>query len=67
METVAPTDDLLWGVDAAQYELLEGPRYEAAVDSVHVLAPDLASDDHVVAVVRFGVIGSMTKHLSSVR
>jgi hypothetical protein len=45
LETVAPTDDVLWGVDAAQYELLEGPCYEAAVDSVHVLAPDLANDE----------------------
>ncbi|MEV6415030.1 GAF and ANTAR domain-containing protein [Kribbella sp. NPDC051718] len=44
LETAAPTDDLLWGVDAAQYELQEGPCYEAATDSVHVLSPDLASD-----------------------
>lgn len=44
LETVAPTDDVLWGVDAAQYDLQEGPCYEAAVDTVHVLAPDLATD-----------------------
>lgn len=44
LETVAPTDDVLWGVDAAQYALLEGPCYEAATESVHVLSPDLASD-----------------------
>ncbi|TDW69350.1 GAF and ANTAR domain-containing protein [Kribbella pratensis] len=45
LETVAPTDDLLWGVDAAQYELREGPCYEAAADAVHVASPDLARDD----------------------
>lgn len=44
LETVAPTDDVLWGVDAAQYELREGPCYDAATDSVHVLSPDLAAD-----------------------
>jgi hypothetical protein len=44
LETVAPTDDLLWGVDAAQYELREGPCYDAAADAVHVVSPELASD-----------------------
>jgi hypothetical protein len=44
LETVAPTDDLLWGVDAAQYELREGPCYDAAADAVHVVSPDLATD-----------------------
>ena len=45
LETVAPTDDVLWGVDAAQYELQEGPCYQAATDSVHVISPDLAVDE----------------------
>jgi hypothetical protein len=45
LETVAPTDDALWGVDAKQYELREGPCYEAAEDSVHVVSPDLARDE----------------------
>jgi GAF domain-containing protein len=45
LETVAPTDELLWGVDAAQYELREGPCYQAAADSVHVASPDLARDE----------------------
>lgn len=45
LETVAPTDDLLREVDAKQYELREGPCYEAAVDSVHVTSPDLAADE----------------------
>jgi hypothetical protein len=44
LETVAPTDDVLWGVDAAQYELREGPCYDAAADSVHVVAPNLDGD-----------------------
>jgi len=44
LETIAPTDDLLWGVDAAQYDLREGPCYEAAADAGHVVSPDLAND-----------------------
>ncbi|MEU4393882.1 GAF and ANTAR domain-containing protein [Kribbella sp. NPDC023855] len=45
LETVAPTDDVLWGVDAAQYELQEGPCYQAATDTAHVISPDLAVDE----------------------
>jgi ANTAR domain/GAF domain len=45
IETVAPTDELVLGVDEAQYELREGPCYEAAVDTVHVTAPNLAADE----------------------
>lgn len=45
LETVAPTHDILREVDAAQYELQEGPCYEAAVDTVHVVSPHLAADD----------------------
>jgi len=45
LETVAPTDDMLLEVDGAQYELQEGPCYEAAVDTVHVTAPHLAADE----------------------
>jgi hypothetical protein len=44
LETVAPTDDVLLGIDAAQYELQEGPCYESAVEEVHVTAPHLAAD-----------------------
>ena len=44
LETSAPTDDLIWGLDAAQYELREGPCYEAAADTVHVASPVLADD-----------------------
>jgi len=45
LETIAPTDDLLWGVDAAQYELREGPCYGAAAEAVHIASPHLAKDD----------------------
>lgn len=45
LETVAPTDELLWGVDAAQYELREGPCYQAAAGAVHITSPDLAHDE----------------------
>ena len=45
LETVAPTDEMLREVDVAQYELREGPCYDAALDTVHVTAPNLASDD----------------------
>jgi GAF domain-containing protein len=44
LSTVAPTDLLLMPVDAAQYELREGPCYHAATDTAHVVSPDLAND-----------------------
>lgn len=44
LETMAPTHDILLEVDAAQYEFLEGPCYEAATDAVHVTSPDMAND-----------------------
>lgn len=44
LETVAPTDDLLCDIDAAQYELQEGPCYESAVETSYVAAPYLADD-----------------------
>jgi hypothetical protein len=45
LETAAPTHGILLEVDAAQYELQEGPCYEAAVEALHVAAPDLARDE----------------------
>ena len=45
LETVQPSDEALLRLDAAQYDLQEGPCYDAATDSVHVVSPDLASDD----------------------
>ena len=45
LETVAATHDFLHDVDAAQYELQEGPCYEAAVDTVHITSPNLSADE----------------------
>lgn len=44
LETVAPTDELLVGVDAAQYELREGPCYAAVVEESHFTSPDLTEE-----------------------
>ena len=44
LETAAPTAAVLLELDASQYELREGPCYDAAVDTVHVAAPNLAVD-----------------------
>ncbi len=44
LHTYAPTSDLLLDVDKAQYELRQGPCYQAAADSVHVISPNLAAD-----------------------
>ena len=44
LETFAPTAPVILDLDAAQYELQEGPCYEAASDSVHVAAPYMADD-----------------------
>lgn len=44
LETLAPTDEALLAVDSAQYELREGPCYEAATDTVHVASGNLAAD-----------------------
>jgi GAF domain-containing protein len=52
LETVAPTDDLLCEVDAKQYELQEGPCYEAATDTPHVVSNDLAADSRWPAYTR---------------
>lgn len=45
LETAQPSDERLLTLDVAQYELQEGPCYDAATDSVHVFAPDLATDE----------------------
>jgi GAF domain-containing protein len=44
LETAAPTAEKLWVLDRAQYAFREGPCYEAALESVHVLSPYLESD-----------------------
>jgi hypothetical protein len=45
LTTAAPTDDLLLGLDAAQYELQEGPCYDAATDETYATSPHLAADE----------------------
>ena len=45
LQTVAPTAGFLLDLDAAQYDLQEGPCYEAAVDTVHVTSSHLARDE----------------------
>jgi hypothetical protein len=45
LETAAPTADFLLGLDAAQYDLREGPCYDAAVDVAYVSSPNLAADE----------------------
>ncbi|GAB2737376.1 GAF and ANTAR domain-containing protein [Nocardioides pakistanensis] len=44
LETVNATDPRLLPLDRSQYELHEGPCYDAATDQAQVLAPDLATD-----------------------
>jgi GAF domain-containing protein len=43
--TSAPTDDVLLRVDAVQYELREGPCYEAAAETPHVVSSNLGADE----------------------
>lgn len=45
LETFAPTAPVLRDLDAAQYELHEGPCYDAAVEEAHVTSPNLAADE----------------------
>jgi hypothetical protein len=45
LETLAATDPLARVLDAAQYELREGPCYEAVTGQRFVLANDIAEDD----------------------
>jgi hypothetical protein len=45
IDTWAPTHDMLLGLDAAQYDLQEGPCYDAAVEAAHRVSPDLENDE----------------------
>lgn len=45
LSTAAPSDAMLLGLDAAQYEFHEGPCYEAATDAAYVVSPHLAADE----------------------
>jgi hypothetical protein len=44
LTTSAPTAPMILEIDAAQYDLQEGPCYEAAVQTAHFEAPYLADD-----------------------
>jgi len=44
LTTVAETAEVILELDARQYELRQGPCYEAAVESSHVISSDLAND-----------------------
>lgn len=45
LQTFAETDPMLLGLDAAQYDLQEGPCYDAAVEAAYVVSPNLAADE----------------------
>jgi hypothetical protein len=44
LTTAAATHEGLLTLDAIQYELREGPCYDAATDTLHVVSPDLSDD-----------------------
>ncbi len=60
LHTVAPTDPALCELDTRQYELREGPCFEAATTAAYVSSPDLAQDDrypgHGPAAVEAGIL-----------
>ncbi len=45
LETAAPTHDVLCEVDATQYELQEGPCYEASTNAGTVVSTDMTHDE----------------------
>lgn len=45
LSTVAETAEFILEIDARQYELREGPCYEAAAETSHVISTDLATDE----------------------
>ena len=59
LETAAPTDVLVLPLDAAQYQLHEGPCYEAATDAAYIASPNLAADErftqYAAVAVRAGI------------
>ena len=44
IRAVAPTDPMIVDLDRGQYDCQEGPCYEAATESVHVVSSDLAAE-----------------------
>lgn len=53
--TVSATDERLGPLDEKQYELREGPCYDAATDTGHVVSPDLENDSRFP---RFGPVAA---------
>lgn len=45
LDTVGETDQTIRDLDAQQYEMREGPCYEAISESAHVVSTDLATDE----------------------
>jgi GAF domain-containing protein len=55
LSTVAETAEVILELDARQYELRQGPCYQAAVESSHVVATDLAAEDRFAEYASFAV------------
>jgi hypothetical protein len=55
LATVAETAGVVLELDARQYELRQGPCYQAAVESSHVIATDLASEERFAQYASFAV------------
>ena len=59
LETVAPTDPMLFKLDQVQAKFREGPCYQAATQQVHVICPNLGNDERFPnygpAAVRLGI------------
>ena len=45
LDTHAPTDTLLNDLDQQQYQLHEGPCYDATTDTIYAVAGDLGADE----------------------
>jgi GAF domain-containing protein len=59
LETVGPTADLIKVLDEAQYRLRQGPCYEAATDTVHLVSADLATEDRFPDYAAIAVAGGI--------
>jgi len=55
LSTVAETAEVILELDARQYELREGPCYEAAAETSHVISTDLAADERFREYAAFAV------------
>lgn len=55
LATAAETSDSILELDARQYELREGPCYQAAAEASHVISTDLARDERFPGYASFAV------------